>query len=366
MSTTLPTLFCHYRHDPLDRLIDQNQPDQPAHQRFYCNSRLTTEIHGVIQHSIIQHGDQLLAQRQRQGDVVDTKLLATDLQRSVSQTLEANNGRHAIAYSPYGHHSAESGLTRLLGFCGERPDPVTGHYLLGNGYRAFNPVLMRFNSPDSLSPFGKGGLNSYAYCLGDPINRNDTSGNFSEFTKAGISRWRARLHTNALNRQNKVRALMETGSLRIGDDLYALKPGVSALKGVKADERMRYLEKLSNRQDNLNGKFSDDFSRVTRESEFYAKLTNQPAHEYPPLKVLEYIKKQPGEELSGTFSGSRLLRATFGDFDSSVPLHKRPSVEESKRYETQIFNATNSEVLKQAAEQIRAAHFIKINRPVRP
>ncbi|EGH35731.1 hypothetical protein PSYJA_44541, partial [Pseudomonas syringae pv. japonica str. M301072] len=38
---------------------------------------------------------------------------------------------------------------------------MTGHYLLGNGYRAFNPVLMRFNSPDSLSPFGEGGVNAY-------------------------------------------------------------------------------------------------------------------------------------------------------------------------------------------------------------
>ncbi|PPA01067.1 RHS repeat-associated core domain-containing protein, partial [Pseudomonas sp. MWU12-2312b] len=42
--------------------------------------------------------------------------------------------------------------------------------------RAFNPVLMRFNSPDSLSPFGKGGLISYAYCSGDPVNNIDPSG----------------------------------------------------------------------------------------------------------------------------------------------------------------------------------------------
>ena len=72
----------------------------------------------------------------------------------------------------------ESGLLSLLGFNGERPDPVTGCYLLGNGYRAFNPVLMRFNSPDSLSPFGKGGLNAYAYCSGDPVNLSDPSGHF--------------------------------------------------------------------------------------------------------------------------------------------------------------------------------------------
>jgi RHS repeat-associated protein len=74
-------------------------------------------------------------------------------------------------------------LTSLLGFNGERPDPVTGHYLLGNGYWAFNPLLMRFNSPDSLSPFGKGGLNSYAYCLGDPVNFMDPTGHMFKITK---------------------------------------------------------------------------------------------------------------------------------------------------------------------------------------
>ncbi|POD73867.1 RHS repeat-associated core domain-containing protein [Pseudomonas syringae group genomosp. 3] len=64
----------------------------------------------------------------------------------------------------------------LPGFNGELLDDITGHYLLGNGYRAYNPVLMRFNSPDSLSPFGKGGLNAYAYCGGDPVNRTDPDG----------------------------------------------------------------------------------------------------------------------------------------------------------------------------------------------
>lgn len=62
------------------------------------------------------------------------------------------------------------------GFNGELLDDITGHYLLGNGYRAYNPVLMRFNSPDSLSPFGEGGLHAYAYCAGDPVNRFDPSG----------------------------------------------------------------------------------------------------------------------------------------------------------------------------------------------
>ena len=158
MESAQPILRCRYSYDPLDRLISQLQPDAPAaHQRFYCKSRLTTEIQGAMRHSIVQHGDQLLAQQRSEGDAPGTTLLATDQQRSVLHTLKSNQPPQPIVYSPYGHRPAESGLLSLLGFNGERPDPVTGHYLLGNGYRAFNPVLMRFNSPDSLSPFGKGG-----------------------------------------------------------------------------------------------------------------------------------------------------------------------------------------------------------------
>jgi RHS repeat-associated protein len=153
--------------------------DEPEFQRFYCKKRLATEIQGTVKNAIFQHDDLLLAQRQHHDDTLETTLLITEFQRSVLHTLGNNNNRHPIAYSPYGHRIAESGLTSLLGFNGERVDLVTGHYLLGNGRRAFNPVLMRFNGPDSFSPFEKGGVNAYAYCLGDPVNRGDPTGNFS-------------------------------------------------------------------------------------------------------------------------------------------------------------------------------------------
>ena len=106
-----------------------------------------------------------------------TSLLATDQQRSVLNVLDVTPPQ-PFAYTPYGHRVLEGGLFSLLAFNGEQPDLVTGHYLLGNGYRAFNPVLMRFNSPDTWSPFGKGGLNAYAYCVGDPVNRVDPTGHF--------------------------------------------------------------------------------------------------------------------------------------------------------------------------------------------
>jgi RHS repeat-associated protein len=189
MESTQPVLRCVYSYDPLDRLISQLQPDAPSHQRFYCKSRLATEIQGAIGFSVFQNNDLLLAQCKKQGGAVESTLLATDPQRSVLHTLTADQQQHPIAYSPYGHRQAESGLTSLLGFNGERPDPVTGCYLLGNGYRGFNPVLMRFNSPDSWSPFGKGGLNAYAYCLGDPVNHVDPTGHaFLHWLRSTASR----------------------------------------------------------------------------------------------------------------------------------------------------------------------------------
>ena len=159
----MPTVL--YAYDPLNRLIQT-----AGIQRFYNTSRMTTEIQGAVQRSVFQVGDQLLAESRGEGC-----LLATDLQRSVLHRVSPSK-HQSIAYNVYGHCPVENGLSSLLGFDGERADPVTGHYLLGNGYRAFNPVLMRFNSPDSWSPFGDGGINSYGYCGGNPVNKGDSNG----------------------------------------------------------------------------------------------------------------------------------------------------------------------------------------------
>jgi RHS repeat-associated protein len=173
-TSTRERLLSRYHYDPLDRLVNSTPFEQPT-QRYYCQTRLATEIEGGVQRTIVQHDDQLLAQRQSEGGKTTATLLATDQQRSVLNALNANQP-NPLAYSPYGHRPLENGLLSLLGFNGERPDPVTGHYHLGNGYRQFNPVLMRFNSPDSWSPFGEGGLNAYAYCGGNPVTRRDPNG----------------------------------------------------------------------------------------------------------------------------------------------------------------------------------------------
>lgn len=67
-----------------------------------------------------------------------------------------------------------------LRYSGYRSDFVTGGYALGKGYRAYLPGLMRFARPDGWSPFGRGGINGYAYCGGDPVNYSDPSGHLFE------------------------------------------------------------------------------------------------------------------------------------------------------------------------------------------
>lgn len=44
----------------------------------------------------------------------------------------------------------------FLGFNSERLDRISVTTHLGNGYRTYNPSLMYFNCPDSMSPFGAG------------------------------------------------------------------------------------------------------------------------------------------------------------------------------------------------------------------
>nr|WP_080290327.1 RHS repeat-associated core domain-containing protein [Pseudomonas syringae] len=187
MASSSQAVLCRYHYDPLDRLAGTIASDLTNTQLFFQQNRLATEIHGAVQRTIVQHEDQLLAQQQRLGSSSETTLLATDQQRSVLHLVD-NAEVHSLAYNPYGHHPAESGLTSLLGFNGEHRDLVTGHYLLGNGYRAFNPVLMRFNSPDSLSPFDEGGINAYAYCEGDPVNFGDETGHITGVLWRGLAR----------------------------------------------------------------------------------------------------------------------------------------------------------------------------------
>jgi RHS repeat-associated protein len=210
------TILSRYTHDPLDRLASCAPLAEAMARRFYKAGQLVTEIQGAEQRTYLRADSQILAQNNQSASA----LLATDRQNSVLHAEDT-----AIAYSPYGHREAVARLPGLPGFNGEQPDWVTGHYLLGNGYRAYNPTLMRFNSPDSLSPFGEGGLNGYAYCVGDPVNRSDPTGHFG-----GLPVLISRVFMSATGKGASV--LMRWGNQLVK----AYKPGFSgrgALVGAK-------------------------------------------------------------------------------------------------------------------------------------
>ncbi|WP_347881678.1 RHS repeat-associated core domain-containing protein [Pseudomonas sichuanensis] len=101
-------------------------------------------------------------------------LLATDTNGS-PLAQHASTQFRAFAYTAYGYDSPDTNVPRLLGFNAQLR-ALPGIYLLGDGYRCFNTMLMRFTSPDSLSPFEAGGFNAYLYCAGDPVNHTDPSG----------------------------------------------------------------------------------------------------------------------------------------------------------------------------------------------
>ncbi|CRI56669.1 hypothetical protein CCOS191_2133 [Pseudomonas sp. CCOS 191] len=108
------------------------------------------------------------------------KLLAGDHAQSII-VAQSGMGRKEIQYSPYGHRKELESAPRT-GFIGQYCESDFGWYFLGNGYRVYNPVIMRFHSPDvGFSPFGRAGINSYAYVTGNPIGRHDRSGRFEEW-----------------------------------------------------------------------------------------------------------------------------------------------------------------------------------------
>ncbi|WP_348635977.1 RHS repeat-associated core domain-containing protein [Pseudomonas sp. BP8] len=150
---------------------------------FYQGDKLVTNREGETTRTVLRGADVPLAELHVNA-TPGSSLLATDNNGSVLKSAEEEDAE-SHAYSAYGHDPTQPCAKTLLGFNGEYYDDVIQGTPLGSSYRTYSATLLRFQTPDSWSPFAAGGLNTYCYCLGDPVNRVDPTGHLT------VAAWRA-------------------------------------------------------------------------------------------------------------------------------------------------------------------------------
>ena len=238
-----------YRYDSHNSLQGVKHGTENETLRFYEDDLLCRTEQGDIQTHYLYFGEQPLGQQQ-QGDFTQTLLLMTDGKNSVLAETGQNELRKAT-YGAYGARNLDDDFKCTLGFNGEVRDPQSGWYLLGQGYRAYNPTLMRFHSPDSLSPFGAGGINPYAYCAGDPINFVDPTGhanrgvNWMGVLGAAMSAVGAVLTLSAVIFAPPIGAAaiattIAFTALGVGGSIYGMYEGVMATTATRLKDREKH------------------------------------------------------------------------------------------------------------------------------
>lgn len=152
-----------------------------AAKYFYQSSKLTSVIENDQKRSILRIGSLPLAESSGK-EASSTKLLATDEMDSVLILSTHDGKQHNQNYTAFGYNNKLPSGSASMGFNGEFMLENMHLYLLGQGHRGFSTEMGRFTAPDNFeSPFGRGGVNSFAYCLNDPVNRKDETGMWSIF-----------------------------------------------------------------------------------------------------------------------------------------------------------------------------------------
>lgn len=234
---------------------------------LYQAGKIATRLQGDASCSLLRADNVALVEHSASRGSNAT-VLCSDMKGSALGTQQAKT-THSHAYTPYGFCAR---LYSLHGFNGEYLDTVVGNYLL-NSYRFYNTTLMRFHSPDDLSPFLKGGLNTYVFCVGDPINYSDPTGHNRKFiiqSKTNITTFKSK---NAFQGERLVATIKEES--RTVFNVFTDNTRTTTVPVLE----MQYPKYLENRQ------FIESFSELNKTSLGKSILSQQ--HAKAVVKNLE-------------------------------------------------------------------------------
>jgi len=171
--------------------VGETIPNRPATYFIYGQSHLLNTQEGSQQTSFL-YGANRLGKQDDEGTQYYLKDQGGSVVNTVNQTQEQTQNINSYAYSPYGIESdlnkqlSKATPTQHFGFDGQLTDSKTNWQFLGQGYRAYNPMLHRFMSQDSMSPFNKGGINGYVFGSNNPIMMSDPTGHMSFWANMSI------------------------------------------------------------------------------------------------------------------------------------------------------------------------------------
>ncbi|WP_105947333.1 RHS repeat-associated core domain-containing protein [Pseudomonas sp. LLC-1] len=287
-----------------------------ATQLFYQKNKLITVKSGALNRAVFRVGNHALAEY-GVGSTQTTNLLATDEARSVLQVKNAiSTEQHA--YSAYGHTPDLPSDMTQLGFTGEYFDKTAKSYLLGLGYRTYSTKIMRFLSPDSMSPFNAGGLNAYGYCIGDPVNLTDPTGHMPAPQAKGPWHYQKKL----LRIDQKIRK-----NLKHGKELEAIYERGKSIERKHLEQHGKSpvsatLSRMENHADKLDNALDTLIKKRERAVELFnnAKLAYAPSA--PRLSIISIEPSAPS------------YNEVFNIAPDGIPFFKYPILPTSKQYRT--------------------------------
>ncbi len=162
-----------YRYDGHGHLIGAKAAGEEEELRRYQGNRLVCTRAGTTELYYLHDGERPLGLQHGKAPAAP-RLYWTNMANSVIAESAQADLKDAN-YTAWGDTPESLALTGLLAFNGEVREWLMGWYLLGRGYRAYNPGLMRFHSPDELDQEDVG-INPYLYCNGNPVMWRDPTG----------------------------------------------------------------------------------------------------------------------------------------------------------------------------------------------